>query len=149
MPIGPVEALVFSMIGLALWEPRLLSLFPKDVKTNPNFLNIWAPFGAQVSDRAYAYLIVTEGENFTRFHSDFDETIDNLITLYGCGIKTWFFVKPGKLAKKLELDFRTPELFLECLMQHGTNVPGRRSLALCLYRNGGGRKMKMVRFIET
>ena len=102
-----------------LGAKTLMGLFPKDVKANLNFLNIWATFGAQVSDKAYGYLIATEGENFTRFHSDFDETIDNLITLYGCGTKTWFFVKPGKLAKKLELDFRTPELFLECLLQHG------------------------------
>ena len=52
--------------------------------------------------------MVTEGENFSRWHSDFGETLDSLITLYGCGRKIWFFVKPGLFAQQLEAEYPTP-----------------------------------------
>ena len=84
--------------GAKMW----MGLQPKDVAKRPTFLNCWAPEGSQISDRAYGYLIVTEGENFTRFHSDCDETLDSLITLYGAGEKVWVLTKPGNVGRKLE-----------------------------------------------
>ena len=74
-----------------------LRLLPKDRHKVTKFINYWAPQGAQVSDQAYGYLIVTEGENFARFHSDIDESLDSLATLYGSGEKIWFFVRRGRL----------------------------------------------------
>ena len=48
----------------AKYNPGLL---PKDRHKVPKFVNYWAPKGAQVSDHAYWYLIVTEGETSLAF----------------------------------------------------------------------------------
>ena len=107
-----------------------LGLLPKDRHKVPKFINYWAPQGAQVSDQAYGYLIVTEGENFTRFHSDIDESLASLATLYGSGEKIWFFVRPSKFAQRLEDEFVTPDSLMRCLVEHGS------SLACCTQEIG-------------
>ena len=99
-----------------------LGLLPKDRHKVPKFVNYWTPKGAQVSDPAYGYLIVTEGENFIRFHSDIDESLDSLATLYGSGEKIWFFVRPGKFAQKLADEFVTPDSMMRCLVEHGSSM---------------------------
>ena len=89
-----------------------MGLFPKEAAKERDFLNFWAPVNAQVSDQAFGYLMVTEGENFSRFHTDFEETLDSLITLYGCGEKVWFFIRPGKFCRQLEAHYATPAFSL-------------------------------------
>ena len=64
-----------------------MGLLQKDLKTKPDFLRYWAPLGSRVASQAFGYLLVTERENFSRPHCDFEKTIDNLITLYGAGKK--------------------------------------------------------------
>ena len=99
-----------------------MDLVPKDADVTKDLVNFWAPEGAQVSAHGYGYLMVTEGENFSRWHSDFGETLDSLITLYGCGRKIWFFVKPGLFAQQLEAEYATAEAFIECLNKYGQNL---------------------------
>ena len=99
-----------------------MDLVPKDVDVTKDFVNFWAPEGAQVSAHGYGYLMVTEGENFSRWHSDFVEKLDSLITLYGCGRKIWFFVKPGLFAQQLEAEYATAEAFIGYLNKYGQNL---------------------------
>ena len=64
-----------------------------------NFLNIRALVKAPVSKQAFVYLMVTEGENFARFPTDYDKTLVSLIILYICGSEICFFLcNPGDLA---------------------------------------------------
>ena len=94
-----------------------LGVFPKDSSDVPN-LNCSFPKGSQVLSQGYGYLIVTEGEYFKRFHSDFSENVDNLVTLYGAGEKTWLFVKPKYCVKKLENEFVDVESMMACLREN-------------------------------
>ena len=75
-----------------------MGLFPK----NPCDYKVTVPKESQISNLSYGYLLVTQGENFTRWHSDFTEATDCLSTLYGQGEKFWYFAPPGSVAKQLE-----------------------------------------------
>ena len=104
--------------GAKMW----MGLQPKDVAKRPKFLNCWAPKDSQISDQAYGFLIVTEGENFTRFHSDFEETLDSLITLYGAGEKIWVFTKPSYAGRKLEDEVIDCTELMQRLIVHKESV---------------------------
>ena len=77
----------------------------KNAKEVAKFLNCWARSRSQIFEYSYEYLMVTEGKNFCCFYCDDDETVDSLITLYGCGTKICFLVKLGKFARQLEMDY--------------------------------------------
>ena len=109
-PIGP-------------WGARThMDVVPKNATEVAKFLNCWAPLRSQISEHSYGYLMVTEGENLSRFHCDYDETLDSLITWYGCGTKIWFFVKLGKFARQLEMEYASLGSLMECLAVHGQNL---------------------------
>ena len=48
----------------------LLDVIPENVASDPHFLNCSIPAESQLSRQAYEYLMVTEGEYFSRFHCD-------------------------------------------------------------------------------
>ena len=48
-----------------------MGVLPKDLK-KPDFLRYWAPLGSHVASQVFGYLLVTERENFSRFHCDFE-----------------------------------------------------------------------------
>ena len=80
------------------------------------------PTGSQISDLSYGYLLVTQGENFTRWHSDFTETTDCLITLYARVANFWFFAPPGSVAKQLEDEYIFAFQFKECIEQNSDKI---------------------------
>ena len=80
------------------------------------------PKESQISNLSYGYLLVTQGENFTRWHSDFTEATDCLITLYGQGEKFWFFAPPGSVAKQLEDGYIFAYQFKECIEQYSDKI---------------------------
>ena len=99
-----------------------MGLFPKGSNKKPDFLNVWAPAGVQISKYDYGYLIVTEGECFMRFHSDHEITVDSLITLYGNGRKLWFFVRPSNEAREIEDSVMTPDSLMGILQRLGSAI---------------------------
>ena len=98
----------------------LLDVIPKNVASDPHFLNCSIPAESQLSRQAYGYLIVTEGEYFSRFHCDSAETLDSLITLHGAGEKVWFFIKPGPLGRMMEDTYY--DSMMACLREHGSQL---------------------------
>ena len=60
-----------------------MGLLPKDLKKKPNFLRYWAPLGSRVASQAFGYLLITEGENFSRPHCDLEETSTTLSLYMG------------------------------------------------------------------
>ena len=68
-----------------------MGLLTKDAMVVRNFLNIRALVKAPISKQAFVYLMVTEGENFARFPTDYDKTLVSLIILYICGSEICFF----------------------------------------------------------
>ena len=99
-----------------------MGLLPKDLKEKPNFLRYWAPLGSRVASQTFGYLLITEEENFSRPHCDLEETIDNLITLYGAGKKIWLFVNPGEVGRRLEREGVDPGGLMEVLQGDTTSL---------------------------
>ena len=98
----------------------LLDVIPKNVASDPHFLNCSIPTESQLSRQAYGYLIVTEGVYFSKFHCDSAETLDSLITLHGAGEKVWFFIKPGPLGRIMEDTYY--DSMMACLREHGSQL---------------------------
>ena len=84
------------------------------------YVNCSIPAESELSRQAYGYLIVTEGEYFSRFHCDSAETLDSLITLHGAGGKVWFFIKPGPLGRMMEDTYY--DSMMACLREHGSQL---------------------------
>ena len=79
-----------------------LGVFPKDGLERTDFVEFDSPKNSAVSDLSKGYLLTVDKPNFTRWHSDYMEAIDCLITLYGSGEKHWFFFPPSKMCGVLE-----------------------------------------------
>ena len=98
-----------SELGTDVWH----GLRPIDSKRE--FVRYTLPGKAVVpkSDHSYGDLLVTGGDNFTRFHSDFQENTDSLITFYGAGQKVWFFSPGGRVGKRYEKTLRDIDSFYQ------------------------------------
>ena len=79
-----------------------LGVFPKDEIERTDSVEFDSPKNSAVSDLSKGYLLTVDKPNFTRWHSDYMEAVDCLITLYGSGEKHWFFVPPSKMCGVLE-----------------------------------------------
>ena len=99
-----------------------MGLLTKDAMVVRNFLNIRALVKAPVSKQAFVYLMVTEGENFARFPTDYDKTLVSLIILYICGSEICFFVQPGRLGRRLEAHYVSTGSLMECLLELRLNL---------------------------
>ena len=98
-----------SEMGTDVWHGL------RPLKPASEFVKYVVPESATVvrRDRSYGDLLVSGGDNFTRFHSNFHENTDSIITLYGAGEKIWFFAPGGRVAKNCEKNLRDVESFYQ------------------------------------
>ena len=99
-----------------------MGLFPFDEITKPDFVKYTIPSGSEISTLSRGYLLTVDKPNFTRWHSDFMEATDCLITLYGSGEKHWFFFPPSAECGVLERQFVRASTFMECLERYGGKI---------------------------
>ena len=99
-----------------------LGAFPNDEIERSGFVEFNSPSGAAVSELSKGYLLTVDKANFTRWHSDYMEAIDCLITLYGSGEKFWFFFPPSKMCGVLERCYTRKNEFIDCMRKYGSQM---------------------------
>ena len=103
-------------------ENVYFGVFPKDELERTDFVEFDSPKNSAVSDLSKGYLLTVDKPNFTRWHSDYMEAIDCLITLYGSGEKHWFFFPPSKMCGVLERCYTRKNDFTGCLQKYGDKI---------------------------
>ena len=70
-------------------------------------LDVKLPSNFELFHKTYGFTILSQGCQFVKWHSDWEDAADSFISLHGLGSKLWFLMKPGKsaaMAEKLAKD---------------------------------------------